>query len=110
MGDEGRGGGGKARIRLAEFKTLAAFLQGYLHQDFRAEYKTPVAALEAYCREASPGEVKKLKIELARFVRQSRAWPFPAVQETLGREFHCGWLPRRRADLVRLLTALGLKS
>ena len=106
MGGKEMGEEGKARICVAKFKTLAVFLQGYLHQDFRAEYKTPKAALAAYCREATPGEVKRLKTELARFVKASRVWPFSMVQETLGREFHCGWLPRRRADLAQLLAAL----
>ena len=105
MGGESKEGG-KARIHAAEFRTLAVFLRGYLHQDFRAEYKTPKGALAAYTREATPDEVKQLKTELARFVKASRAWPFSIVQETLGREFHCGWLPRRRADLAQLLAAL----
>jgi hypothetical protein len=109
MGDESRSGESKARIRASEFKTLAAFLQGYLHQDFREEHKTPKAALKAYCRAAAPGEIKRLRAESARFLRESKAWPFSAVQETLRRAFHCGWLPRRRADLIRLLAVLEVK-
>ena len=79
MGGEAMSGGGKARIRAADFRTLAVFLQGYLHQDFRAEYKTPKGALKAYCRDTTPREVERLKSELSRFVEEIRAWPFRRV-------------------------------
>ena len=93
-------------INVSDYKTLANFLRGYLHQDFRLEYKTPVAALQAYRRDATPTEVANLKNELDRFLREIQGMPFDAVQRLLTVQFGSGWLPRNREDLSQLCSVL----
>ncbi|MFL6514826.1 MAG: contact-dependent growth inhibition system immunity protein [Chthoniobacterales bacterium] len=91
-------------IRADEFRVLSEFLSGYLHQDFRSEYETPKAAVKAYRREATHDEVERLRIQFERFVAETRAMPFTAVQQLLVDEFHSGWLPQSREDLTKLVT------
>ena len=103
MGGKGERGDQKPPIRASDFKVLAAFLQGYLHQDFLVDHKTPLGALAAFRREAAPEEVTELKSEIERFLEGSRILPFATVQRIFTGELHSGWMPQSREDLVRLL-------
>jgi hypothetical protein len=94
-------------IRGEDFRALCAFVRGYLHQDFHSEYKTAKAAVHAYCREATHKEVDRLRIQFERFVAETQAMPFEAVQKLLVDEFHSGWLPQSREDLVKVVAEFG---
>ena len=48
----------KKRIRREAFPSLAAFLRGYLHEDFLEEHGSLRGAVEAFCRDASAAAMR----------------------------------------------------
>ncbi len=92
----------KRTFRETDLKTLRAFVDGYLHQDFLEEYKTAAEAVNAYCQEASRKEIVDLQKDLNRFIDATRALDFREVKELFVRELRSGWVPPGSAALDHL--------
>ena len=93
-------------LNALEFPALAAFLKGYLHQDFPDEHGSVAAAVAAFCRDASPHERRQAATELARLVGLAEALPLRAVGQFVTRDLGSAWSPRSTRDLVDILAAL----
>ena len=64
----------------SELPALAAFLSGYLHEDFVAEHDTPEGALRAFARDATAGERRQLATDLERYLALSAGWSWRDVK------------------------------
>lgn len=87
------------------FPHLAAFLAGYLHQDFVLDHKTPRGALQAFLADAGPADRAALKKEVRAFrdaVHDCSLKELREVLTTLGG----AWRPASRAALLALFDAL----
>lgn len=60
------------------YAALARFLDGYLHQDFKAEHEDAAGAARAFARDAKPAEVAKVVAQLRAF----RSWADDVKTET----------------------------
>ncbi|MEO5894501.1 MAG: contact-dependent growth inhibition system immunity protein [Vicinamibacterales bacterium] len=81
-----------------ELPALAAFLAGYLHEDFVAEHDTPEGAIRAFSRDATAGERRQLATDLERYLALSAGWSWRDVRRGwtgLGG----AWAPRSRHAL-----------
>jgi hypothetical protein len=88
------------------FPALAAFLKGYLHEDFPDEHGSPAGAVRAFCRDASAGERRALESELVMLLEAARKNPPRALQRFVTRELGSGWNPKSADDLERLLAVV----
>ena len=87
------------------FPHLAAFLAGYLHQDFVLDHKTPAGALKAFLADAGPKDRAALVADWQAFHRaiEGAGWrETKAALAALGG----AWQPASRAALLALFAAL----
>ena len=54
------------------YAALGDFLDGYLHQDFRAEHRDAAGAARAFARAATDAERKQVASDLRRWLANSR--------------------------------------
>lgn len=98
-------GQGVSRESPPPLEGLAVLLDGYFHQDFRAEHGSHQAAAHAFARDASPGELEAARRALAAFI----AWA-SAVDRTTWQEALLGaggaWRPRSLGPVRAVLAAL----
>lgn len=92
-------------LSAERFPHLAAFLSGYLHQDFVLDHKTPAGALAAFLADAGAEERAGLRAEWQHFKR--------AIEGRLWREVRDAftalggaWRPGSRTALLDLFAAL----
>ena len=99
MSAERRNPPGGARMPSpSELPALAAFLSGYLHEDFVAEHETPEGAIRAFARDATAAERKQLARDLKRYLVMSADWSWRDIRRGwtgLGG----AWAPRSRQAL-----------
>jgi hypothetical protein len=93
-------------LDATSFPALAAFLKGYLHQDFGQEHGSVSAAAAAFCRDASPDERRQLVTELQRLLDVTDVSPARAVARFISRDLGSAWSPRSRRDLAGMLAVL----
>ena len=89
----------------ADFPALAAFFAAYLHQDFRDEYGSAANAAKQYSRDATPEEVKAVRIEWSHFQSMFAARPSAETQSAIGK-LGAAWLPNSEAALAEFTAAL----
>ena len=90
---------------MGAYDRLGQFLDGYLHEDFRAEYATHKAAARGYRAEASQEEVAAVREELQAFIAWAETVPtheWQALFVTLGGR----WKPRSLGPLRGMVSAL----
>jgi hypothetical protein len=87
------------------FPALAAFLSGYLHEDFALDYRTPDGARRAFEKDASDKERRALRDETKRFRDLTKDW---ARNDRLAAFTGLGaaWLPASDGELTAFLEAL----
>ncbi len=88
------------------FAGLAPLLDGYFHEDFRAEHGSHAAATRAFAREASPAEVAEAAEALQGFL----AWAEDvdrALWQAALRAAGGAWRPRSLGPLREVLAVLG---
>jgi hypothetical protein len=84
---------------------LALLLDGYFHEDFRAEHGTHEAAARAFAREASPRELRAAREALETFLAWAERVETPAWQAALTATGG-SWRPRSLAPLREVLQQL----
>lgn len=84
---------------------LALLLDGYFHQDFRAEHGTHEAAARAFVAEASPEELTEAKSSLDDFLLWAVSVKRATWQDALTRTGG-GWQPRSLEPLREVLAIL----
>ena len=94
-----------ASLTAGKFPALAAFLKGYLHQDFPEEHGSVSAAVAAFCRDASAEERGRLAAELARLLAQAKALPSSVVGRFVTRDLGSAWSPGSTSELADILSA-----
>ena len=90
-----------ARRRMAPtppLEGLALILDGYFHEDFRAEHGSHEGAARAFVRDASQEEVTEARVALEAFINWADGVPREAWQEALLRAGG-SWQPRTLAPL-----------
>ena len=90
----------------ADYPSLAQFLLGYLHQDFRLEYLDPREAAAAFAREASPEQRTRVAAEFRRLLEVTAGWRFERLCRALRRDLGMAWQPPSRVALRRLLAEI----
>jgi hypothetical protein len=81
---------------------LAAFLDGYLHEDFTEEHATPLGALAAFWRECSDGERDALARDCQTLLGALAALSWPAAQRAFA-AMGGAWRPASLEELTQLL-------
>jgi len=93
----------KKRIRREAFPSLAAFLRGYLHEDFLEEHGSLRGAVEAFCRDASVDERRQLVAELEALLRTLHDHSPRELRRFVTVELGSRWEPGSREELAGLL-------
>lgn len=88
-----------------DFGGLALILDGYFHQDFRAEYGGHEGAARAFVRDASAEERSDAAAALACFLEWAAGVPKGRWQDALGAAGGA-WRPRSLAPLREVLAIL----
>lgn len=96
---------GRALPTAKQYPALARFLDGYLHQDFRAEHRTARAAATAFVRDATDAEVRRVAFELDRFMAAIAERPWDERRDALSR-VGGAWRPATVAELGAFHAAL----
>ncbi len=84
---------------------LALLLDGYFHQDFRAEHGTHEAAARAFAAEASEAERDTARAALAGFITWAETVALERWQDALGAAGG-SWRPRSLGPLREVLREL----
>lgn len=88
-----------------DYPALARFLDGYLHQDFKAEHRTARAATTAFIRDATDREVAQAANELDRFMDAIESRPWTGRRDAVAR-IGGAWRPATVAELAAIQAAL----
>jgi hypothetical protein len=100
--EPGRGG----RTAARRFRMIRSWLRGYLHEDFAAEHGSPEDAVKAFCRDATPGEIRRLSDEWRELVSLTAEWEIEAISAMLTRDLGGAWAPASKRELSRVTRAL----
>jgi hypothetical protein len=84
---------------------LAAFLSGYLHEDFGLDYDSPSAAVAAFLSECNPAERRGLAKDWRTFSTATEEQPWRDVRRAFS-ALGGAWLPSSRAALRSAFSAL----
>lgn len=87
------------------FPHLAAFLAGYLHQDFVLDHQTPAGALKAFLNDAGPKDRTALAADWKAFRSAIEGAGWRETKEALA-ALGGAWRPDSRAALLALFAAL----
>ncbi len=79
------------RITPEELPGVAAFLGGYLHEDFESDYRSPAQAAFAFAGEADEDDVQQLSEEWETMRLAARELPLAELNRLLRERFRCGW-------------------
>ena len=93
----------------SELPALAAFLSGYLHEDFVVEHETPEGAIRAFAHDATAAERKRLARDLNRYLALSADWSWLDIRRGwtgLGG----AWAPRSRQALSQFAARIDAVS
>jgi hypothetical protein len=88
------------------FPALAAFLSGYLHEDFALDYRTPDGARRAFEKDATGKERRELRNDARRFADETKGWTWSRRRAAYIR-LGGAWLPESAAELSAFLESLG---
>ena len=91
--------------RKPQLPHLAAFLSGYLHEDFLLDHDTPEQALAEFLAVSTPAERRALAKDWRLFRASVESLPWPAVRQGLA-AVGGAWRPPSRAALDRLFSML----
>ena len=95
-------------LRRQAFPAFAAFVRGYLHEDFAEVHGSVSAAAEAFCADANPVERQALAQELSKLVTITADRPLSEFQRFVQRELGGAWNPDSQTeleDLVKLVSS-----
>ena len=94
-----------SRFNRAAFPHLAAFMRGYMHEDFAREHRTALAAAKRFLTDASEDERMEVAGDAARFslltARLSLEEIRPQIDGLGG-----AWNPRTRPEIDRVFATL----
>lgn len=79
------------RLTADELPAVAAFLGGYLHEDFETDYRSAAQAAFAFAGEADEDDLQQLAAEWEVVRAAARALPLPELNRLLRERFRCGW-------------------
>ncbi|MEO8277755.1 MAG: hypothetical protein ABI639_16190 [Thermoanaerobaculia bacterium] len=82
-----------------DLPNLAAFLAGYMHEDWQLDYSSPAAAAFAFAGDADLDDVEELSAEWTALVDASRLVPLEVLNQLLEQRFHAAWRVRSRAEI-----------
>ena len=105
MSPERHPAGKKAPLDQAQLPHLAAFLSGYLHEDFLLDHDTPEQALAEFLAASTLAERRRLARDWRMFKASMEDRPWPAVRHALA-GVGGAWRPPSRAALDRLFSVL----
>ena len=86
-------------LRRQAFPAFAAFVRGYLHEDFAEVHGSVSAAAAAFCADASPDERQALAQELSNLVTITATRPLSEFQRFVQSELGGAWNPDSKAEL-----------
>ena len=95
-------------LRRQAFPAFAAFVRGYLHEDFAEVHGSVSAAAAAFCADANPVERQALAQELSKLVTITADRPLSEFQRFVQRELGGAWNPDSQTeleDLVKLVSS-----
>lgn len=91
---------------LGRYPTLAAFLQGYLHQDYEVEHGSAPAAVRAWRHDAGGAGAARLLEEWRGFMAATRGWTLEARADVLVDDLGSAWTPQSSRELRALSRAV----
>jgi hypothetical protein len=83
---------------------VAAFLRGYLHQDWEADYETPEDARDAFLEDASPDERREFLRECEAFHTLTSSLDLADLVTVLQVALGSAWQPEDPAEVRRVLS------
>jgi hypothetical protein len=90
------------RLTSSAFPELQRVFSGYLHEDFVAESGTPSAALRAFRDDASPGDLRRFRKDVKRFIALTGTLDLTELRVLVAR-LGSRWIPPSREAIVTLL-------
>ena len=88
-----------------DYPALAAFLDGYLHQDFRQAHGGALSAAAAFARDAGPDELATVCGELAALQRTLVGQPLAVWRGAIA-AIGGSWRPSSSGEVERVLEVL----
>lgn len=89
----------------SRYPALAAFLDGYLHQEFRLVHGSARGAAQAFLHDAGPVQVNLVRAELQRLERSLDGEPLSTWRAAL-QELGGAWWPRSMREVRALIRVL----
>lgn len=78
-------------VNADDLPSLAAFVGGYLHEDWQLGFASPAAAAYAFIGEADLDDVEELAADWAVLVEATRDLDLDTVNRLLRNRFRSGW-------------------
>jgi len=94
------------RIDPEMMPRVAAFLAGYLHEDWTLDYGSPAEAMYEHLREADWDDVEELAAEWAVIEVASRTMPLEELAELFHSRFRAAWRPISRSEIEKISAEL----
>ncbi len=79
------------RLNPEALPGLAAFLAGYLHEDWQLEFASPAEAVFAFIGAADLDDVEELAADWEALVEAARSLELDEINRLLHERFRCAW-------------------
>lgn len=90
-------------VTRVAFPLVAAFLRGYLHEDWAADYESAVEAREAFLADASAEERHAFALECGAFQTLTARLTVDEMVRVLHESLGSAWQPADLAEVRRVL-------
>ena len=87
------------RVNPEDLPSLAAFVGGYLHEDWQLEFGSAAEAAYAFIGEADLDDVEELAADWAMLVEGTRDLDLEALNRLLRERFRSGWYVTSKSEI-----------
>lgn len=88
------------RLNAEELPSLAAFLGGYLHEDWQLEFASPGEAAYAFAGDADIDDVEELAEDWSVLLAASRVLDLGELNRLLGERFNAAWQVTSKLEIA----------
>ncbi len=94
------------RVNGDDLPSLAAFLGGYLHEDWQLGFASAAEAAYTFVGEADLDDVAELAADWTVLEEATQDLDLEAIQRLLRERFHCGWYPASKLEFASIAQEL----
>ncbi len=94
------------RVNPEDLPSLAAFVGGYLHEDWQLEFGSAAEAAYAFIGEADLDDVEELESDWQVLAEATRDLPLAAVNRLLRERFRSGWHLAAKSEIAAVAQEL----